>query len=435
MSAELNSIQDSYLFTTSQRRLLAREQEAGILPADQLVNTSIRQQQYDRLESMIGHTPLLRIYGPKNTLLLAKDESQNPTGSHYDRVYVPTLRRLEEEGIIQPGDNLYEVTSGSAGIAFAWACSRLGYNANIFVPARIPQARKQEMVNFGARLVPVVEGYVPEASAEEWKQFSGLVRQRRYKLAKHETNDFSIITAVGKNDKGEEERMCLMNHSENPLTPKLLESIGREVSEIIPRGVGIDYFVSVLGNGSNTSGVTAGLIERWKRLQVVGVEDFDNPVQFEAKYPGEYERRYGHVPTYKPQQMFGSSAKGTKLRFMNIGMLADIRLVADAVWQQRMDDYNSGRPAVETIGASSAGAWIVAEEVATENPGSNILLLRYDKRDRYGEPEEAIHIKGATIFASDPKIERARTQPLDYRQKLAEVPNDLPASLWEAYHA
>ncbi len=420
---------EGYIHTTFQRRLALRELRAGILSADTLTTPQARAEQYSRLRAMIGNTPLLGFNGPNHSFILVKDESQNPTESHYDRVYIETLKRLEETGVIEPGDELYEVTSGSAGISFGWLCGRLGYKANVFVPASISEARKQELRNFGVRLVEVSEGYVPEASKEEWKQFSGLARTNKYKLARYETDEFSVITATGNSRK-----MCLINHSENPITPKSLEAIGVEVVNILPAGVGIDYFATILGNGSNTSGITAGLKERfidrkvnrgWPAMQVIGVEDWDNPVQFEAKYPGEYKRRYGHTPSYKPQRMFGSSAKGTRLRFMDVNILDDIRLIPDIMWDSRMKRYNSVRQPVDSIGASSAGALIAAEQLAQEHAGCIVLTVFYDKGDRYSNPipDQAVH----------PLLESPSIPHLGWRQWVPESPIDLPANLSQVY--
>lgn len=427
---ELTGIRpEGYVHTTFQRRLASRELRAGILTAEALTSPKARAEQYNHLQAMIGNTPLLGFDVPNHSLVLVKAESQNPTESHYDRVYIETLRRLEETGVIEPGDELYEVTSGSAGISFGWLCNRLGYKANVFVPASISEARKQELRNFGVRLVEVPDGYVPEASKEEWRQFSGLARTNKYKLTKHETDEFSVITAEGNG-----QRMCLINHSENPITPRSLEAVGVEIANVLPAGVGIDYFVTILGNGSNTSGVTAGLRERfidrklnrgWPAMQVIGVEDWDNPVQFEAKYPGEYERRYGHSPSYKSQKMFGSSARGTKLRFMDVSMLNNIRLVPDTLWDPKMRDYNATRQPVDSIGASSAGALIVAEQLAQENPESIVLTVFYDKGDRYGDPLPAY---AAHTILENPSIPR-----LGWRQWVPESPIDLPGNLSQAY--
>lgn len=111
--------QAKFVRTTFQRRLAIREVSAGILPAAQLTTEGARQLQYENLEDLIGRTPLLGLTATHGSKILAKLESQNPTESHYDRVYVQTLRELERRKVIKPGDDLYEVTSGSAGISFA----------------------------------------------------------------------------------------------------------------------------------------------------------------------------------------------------------------------------------------------------------------------------------------------------------------------------
>jgi S-sulfo-L-cysteine synthase (O-acetyl-L-serine-dependent) len=431
MNAELLSRapHKDFLFTTFQRRLALRESQACILPADKITTPELRQQQYDRLESMIGNTPLVGINTSRSSLILVKYESQNPTESHYDRVYIKTLRKLEEQGVIQPGDELYEVTSGSAGISFAWLCSRLGYESNIFVPKSLPEARKQEVINFGANLIEE-EGYVGEASKEEWRQFVHFAKDRKYKLKKVERDDFSVIVAEGEN-----KRMCLVNHSENPITSASLEVIGDEVASVIPKGVGIDYFISVLGNGSNTIGVTNGLKKRFKHIQTIGVEDWDNPVQFEKKYPGEYERRFGRSPSYAPVKMYGAGTKTTaKLKFIDVArsIVDDIRLVPQTLWEEKMKEFNSGIP-VETIGISSAGSLVVAEQLAQEHPAMIALVIAYDKGDRYGTTFKSLKVPGVT----DGNVlhEQKCIPPVGWKQWTAASPVNLPTSIYQSYES
>ena len=62
-----------------------------------------RKEMYDRLESQVGNTPLIELdvhAFSTGSRLFAKAEHTNPTGSHYDRVYLHLLRKDEEAGVI-----------------------------------------------------------------------------------------------------------------------------------------------------------------------------------------------------------------------------------------------------------------------------------------------------------------------------------------------
>lgn len=443
---------DRYIQTSFQQRLALREARAGILPAALLIPEN-RAEQYRKLESMIGNTPLMHLDVPEaRSSILIKDESQNPTESHYDRVYVATLKRFEEDGVIKPGDELWEVTSGSAGISFAWAANRLGYRSKIFVPKRLPEGRKQEMRNFGAALEEVTDivkvvdpitgeekevdkAYVPAASREQTRQFAALRRQG-YTREPVKATDGVYETYVSKADG--KPSVLLVNHSWNNITHTSLEAIGDEISAIIPRGVNIDYFISILGNGSSTRGASDALHRRFtgdrqlipgdprvfsKRMRVIGLEDETNPVWFVQKHPGKYEEMFGHEPNFETQEMFGGSAVGTDIKFVDLDMLDEVRIVTIADLESFQNEYNAGRQPGETIGKTSAASFVLALRMARENPGSMGLILNYDKGDRYGAPVQVLSQDYMTIPRQG------------WRQWVAEDPVVIPRDLRQAYQS
>ena len=441
---ELARQQDVFIRTTFQRRLGFRETEqrrlamqdgtVGILPAAQLTSEEARQLQYENLEDLVGRTPLLGLIAPHGSLILAKLESQNPTESHYDRVYVTMLRELERRKVINPGDDLYEVTSGSAGISFAWACSRLGYKAHIFVPKGTPIGRNQEMINFGADLIEAESENVPGASLAERLQFIRIARSRGLQPVQYIPNDGMFHSWMAPSEEGP--GMFMVNHSENHFTHHTVEEVGREVAAIVPAYMSIDYFVSILGNGTNTRGISDGLRRRFKNHKIIGVEDVGNPVQFEKKYPGRFEEIYGHAPVYERQQMLGSSQRGLNVSFIDGNAIEDIQLVSPEEWQAQLNAYNAreGKYTLhaETIGRTTAASLVVAKRLDEEHPGSVILMVFYDKGDRYDELRKAPAGHEIT-FATSPTAEGSVTQPPYWLQWPAASFDDLPADLYTAY--
>jgi cysteine synthase len=68
---------------------------------------------------------------------------------------------------------------------------------------------------------------------------------------------------------------------------------------------------------------------------------------------------------------------------MDPDMLDEIRLVSEKQWRGIQEKYNKTKPIEETIGRTSAASLAIAEELDKENPNSVILVLFYDKSDRY----------------------------------------------------
>ena len=425
MAAELLAnrlVPETFIPTTFQRRLAIRENEARIIPQDQLSSPEKREEQYRRLELMIGNTPLLGL-NSEHGLILAKVESQNPSESHYDRAYIATLKRLENDGIIQPGDVLLENTSGSAGTSLAWLCSRLGYRAHIIVPPELPLGRIQEMINFSATVEKSKPGYIPqtgEVIREKLDEFT----QNGYEITRHRTGDYFVITAHKDNV-----RVCLVNHSANQLTVNAFRAIGNEVSELIPRGVPVDYFVSILGNWTTTIGISQALKERFGRLQVVGVEDFANPAFFVEKHPGLFEKLYGKEPAFGQHNSFGASFQGVRLRFADVNMLDEVRLVKHEARDWVQAEYNFGKLLIESIGNTSAASLHTAMRLTEEHPGSIVLVIFYDKNDRYGNPILSETVPGLSYHISDETLGPNMLPRLGWRQWLPVSPVDLPMDL------
>ena len=119
--------------------MLQREIKTGLTDGD--VRGLSRADLYARIEKAVGWTGMNRFSLPNGNTLFQKNETGNPTETHYDRCYVHLIKNLELDGKIRPGDMLLETTSGSAGVSFAWVCKKLGYEAVVFMPAFVPEPR------------------------------------------------------------------------------------------------------------------------------------------------------------------------------------------------------------------------------------------------------------------------------------------------------
>lgn len=370
--------------TTFQRVLAVREDIASVRPAGELETREDREKQYKQLGKLVySITPIISDIKPNGSVVLRKYESYRPSGSHYDPVYFQTFKELElARYFIKSGDDLYEVTSGSAGTSFAWLANRLGYNAHIFVPSSLPEGRKQEMRNFGADLVEIGDenAYVPEASRAETRAFLAEAKRTGHKVQPPVKDDkFNLYYAV--DDAGH--KMVLVNHSENGITPFAMEDILQQAHVVLPDEAKIDNIISVIGNGVSSTGLHRARQRLYPDARLIGLESYDSAVLYRDKYPGKAEEM--HLQ-YKPQRMFGSIVPGMRLPFMDHEIFDEIRLVDGDEMDTRMRMHNAGRPVIESIGMSSAASMIIAEQLADEQPGSVTLSLVYDGGYRYGEP-------------------------------------------------
>jgi cysteine synthase B len=109
----------------------------------------------DLLEA-IGNTPLVELprLSPKpGVRIWAKLEGRNPTGSVKDRIAKAMLDEAEGRGAIEPGQTIFEPTSGNTGISLAMVCRRKGYPFTAVMPDNVTRERTQLLQMYGAEIV------------------------------------------------------------------------------------------------------------------------------------------------------------------------------------------------------------------------------------------------------------------------------------------
>jgi cysteine synthase B len=85
--------------------------------------------------------------------LLAKLESENPSGSIKDRVALSMIDAAEERGDLVPGRTILEPSSGNTGIALAMIGRVRGYPVRIVLPESATPERVKLLKLFGADIV------------------------------------------------------------------------------------------------------------------------------------------------------------------------------------------------------------------------------------------------------------------------------------------
>src|SRR5437867_8244886 len=111
---------------------------------------------YGNVLEAVGNTPLVelpRITPNPGVRIFAKLEGRNPTGSVKDRVAKAMIEGAEAEGAIQPGQTIFEPTSGNTGISLAMICRRKGYPLKVVMPDNVTEERTQLLRMYGAEIV------------------------------------------------------------------------------------------------------------------------------------------------------------------------------------------------------------------------------------------------------------------------------------------
>lgn len=219
----------------------------------------LRQRLYATLEKRIANTPLYeisKIKVPNGCRVFVKEEYHNPSGSHYDRVYLHLLKALEAEGRIVPGKTLLiETSSGNAGISFAYLARLLGYSAEVIMPVNLPKARIDGVKKEGAKVRLTPAKHYVGGAAEALKRVLAIENKQR------ESQGLPKYWSP--------------NHSQDKRSTLSLEPIASEVKKQLGK-TKLDFVVLGVGNGATILGPGRRLKELFPGLKVIAWEPFSS---------------------------------------------------------------------------------------------------------------------------------------------------------------
>jgi len=111
---------------------------------------------YEDNSQSIGNTPLIRlnrVIDAGGARVLAKIEGRNPAYSVKCRIGAAMIWDAERSGVLKPGMEVVEPTSGNTGIALAFVCAARGYKLTLTMPETMSIERRKVLKAFGADLV------------------------------------------------------------------------------------------------------------------------------------------------------------------------------------------------------------------------------------------------------------------------------------------
>jgi cysteine synthase A len=201
----------------------------------------------------IGNTPLVqlnRLTQGAKARVLAKIEGRNPSYSVKCRIGAAMIWDAEERGLIRPGSEIIEPTSGNTGIALAYVAAARGYKLTLTMPETMSVERRRVLAALGANLVLT-------AGSEGMK---GAIRTAEAIAAQDPNHWF------------------LPQQFKNPANPAIHEATtGPEIWDDTDGAV--DVLVAGVGTGGTITGISRYLKRvRGKAIVSVAVEPAKSPV-------------------------------------------------------------------------------------------------------------------------------------------------------------
>jgi cysteine synthase A len=297
----------------------------------------------------IGRTPLVRLNritdGAKATVL-AKIEGRNPAYSVKCRIGAAMVWDAEQRGVLGPGKELVEPTSGNTGIALAFVAAARGYPLTLTMPETMSIERRKLLVAYGAKIV-LTEGP---------KGMNGAIAKAEEIRA------------------SDPDKYVLLQQFQNPANPAIHEkTTGPEIWDDTEGKV--DILVSGVGTGGTITGISRYFEKtRGQALFSIAVEPSHSPV-ITQKLAGEPIKPGPH-----------------KIQGIGAGFIPgvfDLSFV-DAVEQITNDEAIAfarrlAREEGILAGISCGAAAAVAARVAKrpENEGKTIVVILPDSGERY----------------------------------------------------
>ena len=297
----------------------------------------------------IGRTPLVKLTrvtdGAKATVL-AKIEGRNPAYSVKDRIGAAMIWDAEKRGVLKPGIEIVEPTSGNTGIALAFVAAARGYSITLTMPETMSLERRRVVAAFGAKLVltPGPEG------------MKGAIKK---------------ATEIYESDK---RHYFMPQQFDNPANPEIHEkTTGPEIWE--DTGGQIDVLVSGVGTGGTLTGVSRYVKHaKGKGITSVAVEPTVSPVIKQTMA--------GEPLTPAPHKIQGIGG-GFVPKNLDLSLVDRVELVTNEESVEMARRLTREEGILSGISCGAAAAVAVRLTKLPEFAGKTIVAVLPDSGERY----------------------------------------------------
>lgn len=297
----------------------------------------------------IGRTPLVqlnRVGAKGGATILAKIEGRNPAYSVKCRIGASMIWDAEEKGLLGPGKELVEPTSGNTGIALAFVAAARGIPITLTMPETMSLERRKVLKALGANLA-----LTPGA-----KGMSG------------------AIAAAEELAASDPDRYVLLHQFKNPANPEIhVKTTGPEIWDDTDGNV--DVIVSGVGTGGTITGISRYFKEvRGKQIISVAVEPEDSPVIS--------QQMAGEMLQPGPHKIQGIGA-GFIPEILDLELIDRVELVSndEAIEFARRLAREEG--ILSGISCGAAGAVAARLAALPEFKGKTIVVILPDSGERY----------------------------------------------------
>ncbi|HPK53292.1 MAG TPA: cysteine synthase A [Smithellaceae bacterium] len=297
----------------------------------------------------IGNTPLVQLNSLTKGLqakILGKIEGRNPAYSVKCRVGAAMIWAAEKEGLLKPGVEIIEPTSGNTGIGLAYVAAARGYKLTLTMPETMSMERRRVLAAFGVNIVLT----------------SGLQGMR---------GAIDRAEAIAASDP---RKYFMPQQFKNPANPAIHEkTTGPEIWN--DTGGEVDVIVAGVGTGGTISGISRYIKGKMKKKIIsVAVEPKESPVI--------------------TQKLAGLEIKPSPHKIQGIGAgfipdTLDLSLVDRVETVESMEAVDYARRLAREegilVGISSGAASAAAVRLARldEFAGKNIVVIFPDAGERY----------------------------------------------------
>ena len=297
----------------------------------------------------IGRTPLVRlnrVLDGAPVTILAKVEGRNPAYSVKCRIGASMIWDAEKRGILTPGKELIEPTSGNTGIALAFVGAARGYKVTLLMPDTMSLERRKVLKALGANLI----------------------------LTSGAEGMMASIECANEMVASDPDRWVLLQQFKNPANPEIhFRTTGPEIWK--DTGGKVDVLVAGIGTGGTLTGISRYFkLEKKQPMLSIGVEPEGCPV---------ITQTLAHQPVRPGPHAIQGIGAGFIPDTLDMRMLDRVVLTSDdeSIEMARRLAKEEGILCGISSGAAVAAAVRVGREPAMQ--GKTIVTILPDSGERY----------------------------------------------------